>query len=102
MSEQIELVAAQLAHANQELVQLRQLVRNLSAQAQSSKQCIDELIASNVSLRASMLLLEDDKRQLSSQVNQNIARVNTLEAEKAELVKELEVFKISDPIADVA
>jgi ribosomal protein L29 len=102
MSDQEALLSAQLANANQELVQLRQVVRNLSAQCQASKQCIDELIGSNVSLRGSTLLLEDDKRQLSAQVNQNIARVNTLEAEKAELVKELEVFKISDPEKEAA
>ncbi len=93
MSDQQAIQAAQLAQSQQECANLKVMTRNMSGQLGAQKQCLDEYLASNIALRSTNLLLEDDLKNLRSQINQTIERVNVLEKEKAELVAKIAEFK---------
>lgn len=100
MSEQA-MQAAQLAQAQQECNQLKTVVRTMSSQLGSQKQCIDEFVGCNIALRSSTLLLEEDINNLRTQINQTIERVKVLEREKAELLGKLaELEKANEPAGE--
>lgn len=103
MSEQQAMQAAQLAQAQQECNQLKTMTRNMSAQLASQKQCIDEYMGCNITLRASTLLLEEDLRNLRAQLNQTIERLSVVEKEKADLAAKVAEFeKELQPASDAA
>lgn len=86
MSDQEQAMkAAQLANALQENNQLKAVVRQVSAQCHAQRQCVEEYMNANINIRTAMLMLEEDNRNLSAQVNQHIARINALEAENKQL-----------------
>lgn len=94
MSEQA-LKDAQLAQLQQENANLKTYSRNVSAQAASQKQCIDEYIHANISLRAVNLLQEEDVRNLKTSNTQFAERIAALEKENADIKAELDQLKNS-------
>lgn len=100
MSEEA-LDKAKLQQLCSENNQLNNTVHAFSGQLRARKQVIDELFEANINLRSSNILMEDKIKQMQSEAQSLIARIQVLEKEKTDLIKkELDEAQVSAVILD--
>jgi hypothetical protein len=83
------LQSARLENSLKENTQLALINRQVSSQLRAARQCVEEYMNANINIRSSMLMLEEDVRNMNVQINQNITRIHALEQENQKLRNEL-------------